>query len=187
MAPRARPLSPHLQIYRFTLTMAMSIIHRVTGIANYAGTVLLVLWLGAAALGEAPFGVVNALFGSWFGQLVLFWLHLGLFHHMLGGIRHFVWDTGNMLDPVGREMIVRLQCRRLDRPDARRLGALRVVRDDRQGRPSPTPRPTTARASGTAHFIMQRMTGALNIAVPAASSSGSWCASPARTAPTWSR
>lgn len=109
MAPRSRPLSPHLLIYKFTLTMAMSIIHRLTGVANYLGTLLLVAWLAATALGEGPLGVVNGVFGSWFGQLVLFGYTWSLFHHMLGGIRHFIWDFGKALDPVGREMIVRIQ------------------------------------------------------------------------------
>ena len=109
MAPRARPLSPHLEIYRFTLTMAMSIVHRITGVANYVGTLLLVLWLGSAALGDEAFAAVNGLFGSWIGQIVLFGYTWSLFHHMLGGLRHFVWDTGRMLDPAGREVIVRIQ------------------------------------------------------------------------------
>ena len=55
MAQRARPLSPHLEVYRFTLTMAMSIVHRITGVANYVGTLLLVLWLLAAAIGNETF------------------------------------------------------------------------------------------------------------------------------------
>lgn len=109
MAPRARPLSPHLELYRFTLTMAMSIVHRITGVANYVGTLLLVLWLGSAALGDEAFAAVNALFGSWIGQVVLFGYTWSLFHHMLGGIKHFIWDSGRMFDPVGRETIVRLQ------------------------------------------------------------------------------
>ena len=67
MAQRAKPISPHLQIYRFTLTMLMSISQRATGIAQYAGTLLLVLWLLAAAIGGGFFDGVNALFGSWFG------------------------------------------------------------------------------------------------------------------------
>lgn len=89
--------------------MAMSIAHRITGAANYVGTLLLVLWLGAAALGEDAFGAVNALFGSWPGQVVLFGYTWSLFHHMLGGLRHFVWDTGRLFDPTGREVIVRIQ------------------------------------------------------------------------------
>ena len=109
MAPRARPLSPHLDIYRFTLTMAMSIAHRITGVANYVGTLLLIAWLGAAALGGDVVVVVNAFFGSWIGQVVLFGYTWSLFHHMLGGLKHFVWDSGRMLDPQGREIIVRIQ------------------------------------------------------------------------------
>jgi succinate dehydrogenase / fumarate reductase, cytochrome b subunit len=109
MAPRARPISPHLEIYRFTLTMAMSIVHRITGVANYVGTLLLVAWLGGAALGGEAFALVNAVFGSWIGQVILFGYTWSLFHHMLGGLKHFVWDTGRMLDPSGRELIVRIQ------------------------------------------------------------------------------
>ena len=109
MAARSRPLSPHLQIYRFTLTMANSIIQRGTGIAMYFGTLLIVLWLGAAALGDGPLGVVNAIFGFWLVQIVFFLATWALFHHMLGGIRHFIWDSINGLDPVSRETIVRTQ------------------------------------------------------------------------------
>lgn len=109
MAPRARPLSPHLLIYRFTLTMAMSIAHRITGVANYLGTLLLVAWLAGAALGGGALEFVNAVFGSWFGQLVLFGYTWSLFHHMLGGLRHFVWDSVKAFDPVGRELLVRIQ------------------------------------------------------------------------------
>src|SRR5688572_7528123 len=109
MAPRARPLSPHLSVYRFTLTMAMSIGHRITGIANYAGTILLVAWLAAAALGEGPHAAMNAVFGHPLGQFVLFGYTWSLFHHMLGGLRHFVWDVIKALDHPGREIIVRMQ------------------------------------------------------------------------------
>ena len=109
MAPSTRPLSPHLSAYRFTLTMTMSIVHRATGIALYGGTLLLVLWLVAAAIGGGVFETVAWLFGSWFGQLVLFGYTWVLFHHMLGGVRHFVWDLLQMMDPVGRELAVRIQ------------------------------------------------------------------------------
>jgi succinate dehydrogenase / fumarate reductase cytochrome b subunit len=109
MAARSRPLSPHLQVYRFTLTMAMSIVHRGTGMAMYFGTLLIVVWLGAAALGDAPFAAVNAIYGFWLVQVIWFLATWALFHHMLGGIRHFVWDTGNALDPAGREWLVRIQ------------------------------------------------------------------------------
>jgi succinate dehydrogenase / fumarate reductase cytochrome b subunit len=105
MTVRARPLSPHLQIYRWTITMAMSIVHRATGIANYAGSVLLVVWLAAAALGQEPLNAVNAIYGSWFGQLVLFGFTWSLIHHMLGGIRHFVWDTAKFMELAPREAL----------------------------------------------------------------------------------
>lgn len=108
MTVRPRPLSPHLQVYKFTLTMAMSIIHRATGIANYAGTVLLVAWLAAAAIGPEALALANGVFASWFGQLVLLGYTWSLFHHMLGGLRHFVWDSGNGLDYPGREWLVRI-------------------------------------------------------------------------------
>jgi len=109
MAARSRPLSPHLQIYKFTLTMANSIIQRGTGMAMYFGTLLIVLWLGAAALGDGPFGVINAIYGFWLVQVVFFLATWALFHHMLGGIRHFIWDSIHALDPVGRETITRIQ------------------------------------------------------------------------------
>ena len=109
MAPSSRPLSPHLGIWRFTLTMTMSIVHRATGIALYGGTLVLLLWVLGAAIGGSFFDGVNWLFGSWFGLLVLFGYTWVLFHHMLGGIRHFVWDSILAMDPTGREAIVRIQ------------------------------------------------------------------------------
>jgi succinate dehydrogenase / fumarate reductase cytochrome b subunit len=109
MANSSRPLSPHLSIYRFTLTMTMSIVHRATGIALYGGTLLLVLWLVGAAIGGGFFDFVTWLFGMWPGQLVLFAYTWVLFHHMFGGIRHFVWDTGRAMDANGRELAVRIQ------------------------------------------------------------------------------
>ena len=105
MTVRSRPLSPHLQIYRWTITMTMSIVHRATGIANYAGTVLLVAWLGAAAWGQEPLNAVNAVYGSWFGQLVLFFYTWSLIHHMLGGLRHFAWDFLIGMEPGQREAL----------------------------------------------------------------------------------
>ena len=109
MAQRARPLSPHLEIYRFTLTMAMSIAHRITGVANYVGTLLLVAWLLAAAIGDEAFVAFNAFLGSWLGQVILFGYTWSVFHHMFGGLRYLAWDTARLLDPDGREIIVRVQ------------------------------------------------------------------------------
>jgi succinate dehydrogenase / fumarate reductase, cytochrome b subunit len=89
-----RPLSPHLQIYRFTWTMAMSILHRITGGALYVGTVLVALWLLAAASGPESFATAQWLAGSWLGLLILFGYTWALLHHMFGGLRHFIWDAG---------------------------------------------------------------------------------------------
>lgn len=100
-----RPLSPHLGIYHFSITMAMSILHRITGCALYFGTLLLVWWLLAAASSARQFDIVSAVFASWFGQLVLLGYTWALLHHMLGGIRHFIWDTLHGLEPGDREFL----------------------------------------------------------------------------------
>lgn len=94
MSMKARPLSPHLQIYRWTWTMAMSVAHRVTGAALYGGTLLLAAWLIAAASGKASFETAQWLAGSVVGRLVLFVYTFALIHHMVGGLRHFIWDLG---------------------------------------------------------------------------------------------
>ena len=91
---RSRPLSPHLQVYKPIPTMVMSIVHRVTGAALYFGTVLVAWWLIAAASGEAYFDWVNWFFGTLVGRLILFGYTWALIHHMLGGLRHFMWDMG---------------------------------------------------------------------------------------------
>jgi len=100
--PIARPLSPHLQIYRWSWTMAMSIAHRVTGSALYAGTVLIAAWLVAAASGAGAYETAQAIAGSFLGRLVLFGYSFALLHHMVGGLRHFVWDMGYGYDPETR-------------------------------------------------------------------------------------
>jgi succinate dehydrogenase / fumarate reductase cytochrome b subunit len=95
---RKRPLSPHLQIYRLTITMAMSVVHRITGAALYVGTLLVAWWLIAAAIGPDYFALVNGLFATPLGMIVLVGYSWALIHHMLGGLRHFVWDTGAGFD-----------------------------------------------------------------------------------------
>lgn len=78
--------------------MTMSIVHRITGCALYFGTLLVAWWLTAAAGPQSYFDFVNSIFGSWFGQLVLLGYTWALMHHMLGGVRHLVWDTGAGLE-----------------------------------------------------------------------------------------
>lgn len=94
MDHRARPLSPHLQIYRWYLTMLTSILHRVTGVAAGFGALLLVWWLMAAASGPDYFGFVQGIFSAWYGRLVLFGVTWALAFHLCNGVRHLFWDFG---------------------------------------------------------------------------------------------
>lgn len=107
MTPRIdRPLSPFLT-YRWTLTMAMSIVHRVTGIALYVGTLLMAWWLIATASGPNAYATLQAFTGSWIGRVVVFGYTWALIHHMLSGIRHFIWDLGYGFEPAEREWLTR--------------------------------------------------------------------------------
>jgi succinate dehydrogenase / fumarate reductase cytochrome b subunit len=90
----ARPLSPHLQVYRPQLTSVLSITHRATGVALTVGTLLLVWWLVAAASGPEPFATAQAVIGSWIGRLLLLGWTFALFFHLANGIRHLFWDAG---------------------------------------------------------------------------------------------
>jgi succinate dehydrogenase / fumarate reductase cytochrome b subunit len=93
-----RPLSPHLQIYRWQLTSVLSILHRAAGLVLSAGTILLVWWLVAAASGPEAYEGVQDFLGSWIGLLLLFGWTVSLFYHLCNGVRHLVWDTGHALD-----------------------------------------------------------------------------------------
>lgn len=105
--PAARPLSPHLQVYRLTLTMAMSIVHRITGGALYFGTILLAWWLLSAASGPQAYAVFQSVASSIIGRIVLFGYSWALLHHMLGGVRYLIWDTGHGFGPAEREWLAR--------------------------------------------------------------------------------
>ncbi len=98
----ARPLSPHLQIYRWTWTMGMSVFHRITGIGLYGGTFMVAVWLLAMASGPVAYDRVSWFFGTPIGLLILFAYTWTLMHHMLGGLRHLVWDTGIGFEPGTR-------------------------------------------------------------------------------------
>lgn len=104
-APVERPLSPHLFIYKPTLTMTMSIVHRITGASLYFGTLLIVWWLIAAAQSPNAYAGVGSFMSSFFGRLILFGYTWALMHHMLGGIRHLIWDTGHGFGPHEREWL----------------------------------------------------------------------------------
>ena len=93
-----RPLSPHLTIYRPQMTSMSSIMVRVTGIASFFLAVLVVAWLLAAATSEAAFATVDGLLTSWIGTLVMLGAAWALYYHMLGRLRHVIWDFGYCLE-----------------------------------------------------------------------------------------
>ena len=92
--PYGRPLSPHLQIYRWPITMAASITHRATGIALAAGSLLLAWWLVAAATGPDAYALFARAASNPLGEIVLFGFLWSLMFHLLNGIPHLAWDAG---------------------------------------------------------------------------------------------
>lgn len=90
----SRPLSPHLQIYRWPITMGTSILHRITGMGLALGTLILVWWLVAASMGADAYAVFEGAAFHWFGRLVLFGFTVALVFHALNGVRHLFWDMG---------------------------------------------------------------------------------------------
>jgi len=89
-----RPLSPHLQVYRWPISMALSIGHRVTGVGLGIGTLLLTWWLVAAAISDSAFARVQWFLATPVGMVLLFGWSAALFFHFFAGIRHLVWDAG---------------------------------------------------------------------------------------------
>jgi succinate dehydrogenase / fumarate reductase, cytochrome b subunit len=97
-APVSRPLSPHLQIYRWQVPMLTSILTRITGHALVAGVLLAVWWLLAAATSDEYFAVADAVATSWFGDLVFTGSLWAVWYHYLAGLRHLYYDAGLGLD-----------------------------------------------------------------------------------------
>ena len=102
---RPRPVSPHLAIYRPTMTMAMSIAHRISGAALYASVLLLAWFLIAASADAATFSVFSGFISSFIGRLILFVATWALFHHLVGGVRHIIWDAGYGLEKPLRDQM----------------------------------------------------------------------------------
>jgi len=102
---RARPLSPHLSIYRPPMTMAMSIAHRISGGALYVGVLLLAWFLIAASADASSFAVFSGFISSFIGQIILFLVTWALFHHLVGGVRHIIWDSGYGLEKPMRDQM----------------------------------------------------------------------------------
>ncbi|MBY5933860.1 succinate dehydrogenase, cytochrome b556 subunit [Tateyamaria omphalii] len=100
-----RPLSPHLQIYRPQWTSISSIMVRITGIGCLIASVLVVSWLLAAATSEAAFAAIDGLLRSILGTVILTLAMWGIFYHMLGRLRHVLWDFGYFVQvPVSEDM-----------------------------------------------------------------------------------
>lgn len=100
-----RPLSPHLQVWRWHITMFSSIMHRVTGSASVAGAIMIVAWLVALAMGREHYTCFLTLASSPLGLLVWFGLSLAGFVHLTGGLRHLIWDTGAGFEPKKADQI----------------------------------------------------------------------------------
>ena len=98
MSQVSRPLSPHLQVYRWQISNTLSILHRLTGVALALGGLALVAWLLALASGQAAFTGANALLGSLVGQLALVGWTFCFFYHLCNGLRHLAWDAGHGFD-----------------------------------------------------------------------------------------
>lgn len=96
--PRERPMSPHLQVWRWHITMATSIAHRATGVALYVGALIAAAWAVSLASGPEAYAQFKAVMGSPIGLIVMFGLTLSFFYHFANGIRHLVWDAGHGLD-----------------------------------------------------------------------------------------
>jgi succinate dehydrogenase / fumarate reductase cytochrome b subunit len=93
-----RPLSPHISIYRWPITMALSILHRITGIGLSVGFVVLVAWLFNAASGPEAYAVFTSIMDTVSGKLLLVAWSFAFFYHLSNGVRHLVWDTGRGLE-----------------------------------------------------------------------------------------
>ena len=98
------PLSPHLQIWRWHVTMATSIFHRGSGIALYVGLLVLAGWVLALAGGGAAYETYMGLLGSPIGLLVLFGLTVAFLYHLANGVRHLFWDAGKGFEPKTADM-----------------------------------------------------------------------------------
>ncbi len=94
MSNPQRPLSPHLSIYRWPITMMTSILHRVTGLGLSVGFIVLCVWLFDAASGPGPYRLFTTAFGSIIGKILLVGWSFAFFYHLSNGIRHLVWDAG---------------------------------------------------------------------------------------------
>lgn len=102
---RSRPLSPHLQIWRWHVTMTASILHRASGVGLVAGAVLAVIWLACLLAGPECYATCQALYGSWLGILIWVGISWSAFYHLASGVRHLIWDAGKGFDLTAANMM----------------------------------------------------------------------------------
>lgn len=98
MSNHDRPLSPHISIYRWPVTMVLSILHRITGVALSVGFIVLVAWLFDVASGPQAYAVFMSIMDSAIGKFALFGWSFAFFFHLSNGARHLLWDTGRGLE-----------------------------------------------------------------------------------------
>lgn len=91
---RSRPLSPHLQIYKPQITSILSILHRITGVINMGGLLILAAWLIAASISDNAYAQMQWLMGSLLGMAALVVWSWTVFYHLCNGLRHLFWDMG---------------------------------------------------------------------------------------------
>jgi len=108
MSNRTRPLSPHLTIYRWPLTMILSILHRATGVSLSVGLIIFSVWLFAIAFGEQYFTFFVYVFSNWIGRFLLVVWTFAFFLHFCNGLRHLYWDTGRGFDRERVEISARI-------------------------------------------------------------------------------
>jgi len=106
LAKRNRPLSPHLHIYRWPVSMVLSISHRITGVGLSVGALVMTWWLVAAAISDAAFAIAQGFLGSAFGVFLLMGWSTALLLHLFLGIRHLMWDTGWGFGPQAQQQPV---------------------------------------------------------------------------------
>lgn len=98
--PEAKPIAPHLSVWRWHVTMASSILHRLTGIGLYGAAICLTIWLIAAAAGPEAYAIVDEILSAWYGQAAMYLVVAALAYHLANGLRHLVFDTGAGLTPT---------------------------------------------------------------------------------------
>ena len=108
-APKPRPISPHLEIYRPSITMVMSITHRISGVGLYVGVAVLAWFLLALSGDSASFSLFAGFIHSILGRVILFGFTWALFHHLMGGVRHALMDSGLGLDAPLRDRFAQAQ------------------------------------------------------------------------------